>query len=210
VNDASCRIAICSAVNPAADHRDRAAATIASRPACVSAVVTWLVGALGADLLDSPLGVPAGARRFANVGPAITPPVGSARNGMTTDFAVVRNIYGLVQCTPDHSPEACLGCLGRLRDQMPALFNGTSGAQVNLVWCNLRYEVFPFYDSSPVARLVAPPAPPAGGASSRNDGKLAIRFPEQFLWPATCRRGRWISRLCHALINNCLGSTICE
>ncbi|XP_039781079.1 putative receptor-like protein kinase At4g00960 [Panicum virgatum] len=97
----------------------------------------------------------------------------SAQGFTTTDFAVVRNIYGLVQCTPDHSPEACLGCLGRLRDQMPALFNGTSGAQVNLVWCNLRYEVFPFYDSSPVARLVAPPAPPAGGASSRNDGHAA-------------------------------------
>ncbi|PUZ37650.1 hypothetical protein GQ55_9G136900 [Panicum hallii var. hallii] len=66
----------------------------------------------------------------------------SAQGFTTTEFAVVRNIYGLVQCTPDHAPEACLGCLGRLRDEMPAVFNGTSGAQFNLVWCNLRYEVF--------------------------------------------------------------------
>ncbi|XP_025795807.1 putative receptor-like protein kinase At4g00960 isoform X1 [Panicum hallii] len=95
----------------------------------------------------------------------------SAQGFTTTDFAVVRNIYGLVQCTPDHAPESCLGCLGRLRDEMPAVFNGTSGAQFNLVWCNLRYEVFPFYDSNPVVKLVAPPPPPPApaGASGRND-----------------------------------------
>jgi hypothetical protein len=98
----------------------------------------------------------------------------SAQGFTTTDFAVVRNIYGLVQCTPDHAPESCLGCLGRLRDEMPAVFNGTSGAQFNLVWCNLRYEVFPFYDSNPVVKLVAPPPPPPApaGASGRNDGTL--------------------------------------
>jgi hypothetical protein len=97
----------------------------------------------------------------------------SAQGFTTTDFAVVRNIYGLVQCTPDHAPEACLGCLGRLRDEMPAVFYGTSGAQFNLVWCNLRYEVFPFYGSSPVVKLVAPPSTPApAGAPGRNDGKL--------------------------------------
>ncbi|OEL34382.1 Cysteine-rich receptor-like protein kinase 25 [Dichanthelium oligosanthes] len=96
--------------------------------------------------------------------------VTSAEEFTTTDFDLVHDIYGLVQCMPDHAPEPCLGCLGRLRDEMPTVFNGTTGAQFNLVWCNLRYEVFPFYDGSPVVKLVAPPPTLApAGASGRND-----------------------------------------
>nr|CAB3493747.1 unnamed protein product [Digitaria exilis] len=98
--------------------------------------------------------------------------VASGQGFMTTDMDLVHDIYGMVQCTPDHAPDACLRCLGRLRDEMPAVFNGTTGAQFNLVWCNLRYEVFPFYDGSPVVKLVAPPPStlaPAGASAGRND-----------------------------------------
>ncbi|CAL4943612.1 unnamed protein product [Urochloa decumbens] len=96
----------------------------------------------------------------------------SAGEGFTTtEYDLVRNIYGLVQCTPDQSPEACLGCLGAFRDEMPAVFSGTAGGQINAVWCNLRFEVFLFYDSSPVVKLVAPPlAPPPSGASATVHG----------------------------------------
>ncbi|KAL6637164.1 hypothetical protein ACP70R_024736 [Stipagrostis hirtigluma subsp. patula] len=82
----------------------------------------------------------------------------------TTDYDLVHDIYGLVQCTPDLSPAACQACLDRLRDEMPAVFNGSAGGQFNAVWCNLRFEVFRIYDSSPVLKLVAPPPspPPAG------------------------------------------------
>ncbi|CAN6309895.1 unnamed protein product [Urochloa humidicola] len=90
----------------------------------------------------------------------------------TTAYDMVRNIYGLVQCTPDQSPESCLGCLGTFRDKMPAAFKGTAGGQINAVWCNLRFDVFLFYDSSPVVKLVAPPpAPPPSGATVNNDAK---------------------------------------
>lgn len=78
----------------------------------------------------------------------------------TTDSNLVHRIYGLVQCTPDQAPGACKGCLDRLRDEMPAVFNGTAGGQFNAVWCNLRYEIFSFYDSTPVVNLVAPPPSP--------------------------------------------------
>jgi len=53
--------------------------------------------------------------------------------GFTTGYALVHSIYGLVQC----APEPCKGCLDRLREEdedMPAVLNGTSGAQFNLVW----------------------------------------------------------------------------
>ncbi|XP_014661277.2 putative receptor-like protein kinase At4g00960 [Setaria italica] len=89
----------------------------------------------------------------------------------TTNRDLVYSIYGLVQCTPDLAPGTCQGCLGRLRDSMPRLFNGTSGAQFTAVWCNLRYEVYPFYDGSPVVNLVAPPPPaPASQNTNRTKG----------------------------------------
>nr|CAB3494090.1 unnamed protein product [Digitaria exilis] len=78
----------------------------------------------------------------------------------TTSSDLVSTIYGVVQCTPDQSPTACQGCLGRLTSVMPALFNGTAAAQFNAVWCNLRYDLYAFYDGSPVVNLVAPPPPP--------------------------------------------------
>ncbi|KAL6894504.1 hypothetical protein ACP4OV_008602 [Aristida adscensionis] len=89
----------------------------------------------------------------------------------TTEYDLVHSIYGLVQCTPDQAPEACRGCLGRLKDEMPAVFNGSSGGQFNAVWCNLRFEIFLFYDSSPVVKLVAPPAtpPPPSAPAGRDD-----------------------------------------
>lgn len=81
-----------------------------------------------------------------------------------TTYDVVYSINGMVQCTPDKAPRACRGCLQALMDVMqalmdvmPASFNGSIGGQINAVWCNLRYEVFQFYDGSPMVRLVAPP-----------------------------------------------------
>ncbi|KAK3149757.1 hypothetical protein QOZ80_3AG0222290 [Eleusine coracana subsp. coracana] len=75
----------------------------------------------------------------------------------------VRDIFGLVQCTPDQAPEACNRCLDRLRGDMLAELNGTAGGQVHAVWCNLRFEIFHFYESTPNdVRLVAPPPSPAG------------------------------------------------
>jgi hypothetical protein len=100
--------------------------------------------------------------------------VTSAQGFTTTDHSLVHDIYGLVQCTPNQAPEACLACLGRLRDEIPDVFNGSTGGQFNAVWCNLRFEVFLFYDSSPVVKLVAPPVTPAPlGAAVHGDGTYA-------------------------------------
>jgi hypothetical protein len=93
----------------------------------------------------------------------------------TTNRDLVSSIYGLVQCTPDLAPGTCQECLGRLRDDMPGLFNGTAGAQFNAVWCNLRYELYPFYDGSPVVNLVAPPPPPPPLAPATQNSTLYIQ-----------------------------------
>ncbi|OAY70084.1 Cysteine-rich receptor-like protein kinase 25 [Ananas comosus] len=78
-------------------------------------------------------------------------------------------IYGLVQCTPDMSGPECRQCLQGLIGEMLKLFNGTQGGRILGVWCNLRFEVYTFYNGNPTIRLssVAPrdrpgtPQPPS-------------------------------------------------
>ncbi|TVU04242.1 hypothetical protein EJB05_50189, partial [Eragrostis curvula] len=97
--------------------------------------------------------------------------VTSGQGFPTTQSDLVHTIYGLVQCTPDQSPAACQACLDRLRDEMTTVFTGTAGGQFNGVWCNLRFEIFRFYDSSPVMNLAAPPAPPPPSPAGRNGNR---------------------------------------
>uniref|UniRef100_A0ACD5X1N3 Uncharacterized protein n=1 Tax=Avena sativa TaxID=4498 RepID=A0ACD5X1N3_AVESA len=79
----------------------------------------------------------------------------------TANGAVVHRINGLVQCTPDQAPGKCRECLQALIAEMPEAFNGSTGGHILGVWCSLRFEVFEFYDGSPMLKLVAPPpAPP--------------------------------------------------
>nr|CAD1819182.1 unnamed protein product [Ananas comosus var. bracteatus] len=67
-------------------------------------------------------------------------------------------IYGLVQCTPDMSGTECRQCLQGLISDMLRRFDGQQGGRILGLWCNLRYEVYPFYDGNPTIRLssVAP------------------------------------------------------
>ncbi|KAF3327798.1 putative receptor-like protein kinase [Carex littledalei] len=58
-------------------------------------------------------------------------------------------IYGLSQCTPDFSSNTCHACLQDLLDQMPKRFDGWKGGRILGVRCNLRYEIFPFFDGNP-------------------------------------------------------------
>ncbi|KAK3125248.1 hypothetical protein QOZ80_7BG0602270 [Eleusine coracana subsp. coracana] len=69
-------------------------------------------------------------------------------------------LYGLTQCTPDLSPDDCRSCLGVLIGRMPQYLSGREGGRITGVRCNFRYEVYPFFSSSPSLRLPAPaPAP---------------------------------------------------
>uniref|UniRef100_A0A0E0LLR8 Uncharacterized protein n=1 Tax=Oryza punctata TaxID=4537 RepID=A0A0E0LLR8_ORYPU len=85
-------------------------------------------------------------------------------------------MYALVQCTPDKTPDICRACLTTLTTvQLPKLFSGRMGGGVFGVWCNLRYEVFPFFSGRPLLHLPAfvetpPPAPSAttSGEKKRN------------------------------------------
>nr|CAD1819183.1 unnamed protein product [Ananas comosus var. bracteatus] len=55
-------------------------------------------------------------------------------------------IYGLVQCSPNMSGPECRQCLQGLISSMLGRFDGRQGGQIVGLWCNLRYEVYKFYD----------------------------------------------------------------
>ncbi|KAJ7967627.1 Cysteine-rich receptor-kinase-like protein [Quillaja saponaria] len=70
---------------------------------------------------------------------------------------IFSSIYGLVQCTPDISTRDCRTCLTRSLSDIPKCCNGKRGGRVLKPSCIIRYETFPFYNTT--ALLPPPPAP---------------------------------------------------
>ncbi|XP_066168684.1 cysteine-rich receptor-like protein kinase 6 isoform X1 [Oryza sativa Japonica Group] len=99
-------------------------------------------------------------------------------------------MYALAQCTPDKAADVCRACLTTLTTvQLPKLYSGgRTGGGVFGVWCNLRYEVFPFFSGRPLLHLPAfveaPPPATSAAATRRGEKKrnktgivLAIVMP---------------------------------
>ncbi|KAG0466807.1 hypothetical protein HPP92_018387 [Vanilla planifolia] len=57
-------------------------------------------------------------------------------------------LFGLVQCTRDLSGGDCKRCLASAMEELPRCCRGKKGGRVVGKNCNLRYEMYPFYDSS--------------------------------------------------------------
>ncbi|KHN04839.1 Cysteine-rich receptor-like protein kinase 10 [Glycine soja] len=64
----------------------------------------------------------------------------------TAVFANLQTIYGLVQCTPDLSRQDCGKCLHWSLADFGNVFKNKVGAVVLRPSCNVRYEIYPFYD----------------------------------------------------------------
>ncbi|XP_065879544.1 cysteine-rich receptor-like protein kinase 25 [Euphorbia lathyris] len=73
------------------------------------------------------------------------------------NFTVFETLYNLVQCTPDLSSSDCRRCLEIAISQLPACCNGKRGGRVLTPSCNIRYEVYPFYNASVVEVPFSPP-----------------------------------------------------
>jgi hypothetical protein len=85
-------------------------------------------------------------------------------------------MYALAQCTPDKAADVCRACLKTLTTvQLPKLYSGgRTGGGVFGVWCNLRYEVFPFFSGRPLLHLpafVEAPPPATSAAATRRGGE---------------------------------------
>ncbi|PNT74971.1 hypothetical protein BRADI_1g25487v3 [Brachypodium distachyon] len=92
-------------------------------------------------------------------------------------------IYALSQCAPDTTVEVCRTCLGTITAELPKLFSGRTGGGIFGVWCNFRYEVFPFFSGRPLLQLPqfvgtppapAPPATTGGGEKTRNSAGIVL------------------------------------
>ncbi|VAH29314.1 unnamed protein product [Triticum turgidum subsp. durum] len=96
-------------------------------------------------------------------------------------------IYALAQCAQEKTADVCRSCLSIIIGQLPNLFRGRTGGGMFGVWCNFRYEVYPFFPGRPLVQLPqfveSPPAsapPVTGGEEKKRNsaGKvLAILMP---------------------------------
>ncbi|CAI9773319.1 unnamed protein product [Fraxinus pennsylvanica] len=91
------------------------------------------------------------------------------------NFTAFQRLYTLAQCTPDLSISDCNSCLQDLISRLPSCCANSQGALILFTSCNIRYEVYPFYNStSAPAPNTRPLAPPPPSNSSINEGNGGI------------------------------------
>ncbi|XP_050212569.1 cysteine-rich receptor-like protein kinase 10 [Mercurialis annua] len=90
-------------------------------------------------------GAPSGAKKFA------------VREANISAF---QTLYSLVQCTPDLSTSDCSLCIQAAISQLPSCCNGKQGGRVLSPSCNIRYEIYSFYNSTALKPPPLPPSPP--------------------------------------------------
>ncbi|KAL0442887.1 UNVERIFIED_CONTAM: Cysteine-rich receptor-like protein kinase [Sesamum latifolium] len=104
----------------------------------------------------------------------------AAGNITGPDFQI---IYGLVQCTPDLSPDDCNSCLIGAAVEIPTCCDGKQGGRVLRPSCTLRFEIYPFYNGTRLQELAWQPEPPVlsppgpggeGGNKTRNIIIIAV------------------------------------
>jgi hypothetical protein len=95
-------------------------------------------------------------------------------------FTESKTLYSLVQCTPDISSSDCNMCLRGAMANLQTCCDGKQGGRVLYPSCNLRYEIYQFYqiqsESVPTPSLTPTPMllPPAPGWVTRKKGKVKI------------------------------------
>ncbi|TYI04448.1 hypothetical protein ES332_A10G018300v1 [Gossypium tomentosum] len=90
---------------------------------------------------------PAGSKKFAT---------------RETKLSSFQTLYTLAQCTPDLSGSACSRCLQGALESLPT---GWQGGRVLSPSCNVRYEIYPFYNLT----AVSPQPPPAGRETNKSN-----------------------------------------
>lgn len=101
----------------------------------------------------------------ANGGPVLKVGAGS------TNISASQTLLVLMQCTPDLSQDECDNCLVKAGQDFRSCCDAAAGIRMLMPSCNLRYELYPFYNdtrlreqqispsSLPSPPLLSPPAP---------------------------------------------------
>ncbi|KAK4588155.1 hypothetical protein RGQ29_019232 [Quercus rubra] len=74
------------------------------------------------------------------------------------NFTALKNVYTLVQCTPDLSGYDCTSCLRLAIQKLPS---GNKGGRVLFPSCIARFEIYPFYLMGNTSAPPPTPVPPA-------------------------------------------------
>ncbi|KAF7847322.1 hypothetical protein BT93_L3087 [Corymbia citriodora subsp. variegata] len=96
------------------------------------------------------------------------------------DFTTLQKLYTLAQCTPDLTASDCDTCL---RYGIGKLVQGSQGGRVLAASCNVRYELYPFYNTSALTAPVPPPPTPTPVTEPKGKSKkttviiIAITVP---------------------------------
>ncbi|RDX70522.1 Cysteine-rich receptor-like protein kinase 25, partial [Mucuna pruriens] len=86
---------------------------------------------------------------------AARPPIGDKKFATRqANMPGLQTLYCLAQCTPDLSPRDCRTCLSAAIGDLPWCCEGKQGGTVLYPSCNVRYNLYPFYLSTP-ARVPA-------------------------------------------------------
>ncbi|KAL9456258.1 hypothetical protein AB3S75_005475 [Citrus x aurantiifolia] len=104
------------------------------------------------------------------------------------NFTSFQKLYALAQCTQDLSSSDCNICLRGAIAQLPTCCGGKEGGRVLTPSCNVRYEVYPFYNEpatpapAPTPVLLSPPPPssvirPRGKSGISSSTIIAIVAP---------------------------------
>jgi hypothetical protein len=80
----------------------------------------------------------------------------AAASAAAPDF---QTIYALLMCTPDLDELECSSCLGRATQYIPQCCDGKQGGRYIAPSCDLRYEIYTFYDPAAEEALPPPPSP---------------------------------------------------
>nr|CAB3473126.1 unnamed protein product [Digitaria exilis] len=83
--------------------------------------------------------------------------VNSSRRFTTArmDISSLPTMYCVVQCTPDLTAGECAACLQDFPQLTLMYLDGRRGGRVLRVRCNMRYEIYPFYQGDPMLRIIS-------------------------------------------------------
>nr|GLL45714.1 putative receptor-like protein kinase At4g00960 isoform X2 [Ipomoea trifida] len=96
---------------------------------------------------------------------------------LETNFSAFETVYALGQCTPDLSNDDCQICLTNAISLLSLHCFGALGARVVFPSCNVRYEVFPFYNLSALgtpAPTILPNSESTKGNKVKSSAKVII------------------------------------
>ncbi|XP_068667813.1 cysteine-rich receptor-like protein kinase 10 [Aristolochia californica] len=106
---------------------------------------------------------------------AVDDPSGRLFASGQVGFNDFQRIYGLVQCTRDLSKDDCRSCLQTAVSRIPTCCDKKLGARVLGLSCQLRYEVYPFFQASqPESPLHPSPPSPTPPGKTKNSSHTVI------------------------------------